>query len=196
MCVWQCLPQTAGAVRLVVDTDMTCEDTRRSIITPYVVSSPEWLVARQLEAHSRRTRLLFFRGHMPNPGDDPHLVREAAIRAFHNDSRVLVRPANSHVSAAAAAEAASGFANASYSAHDAYLEQLRTSIFCLAPRGDTSSSKRLYEALAAGCIPVLVSDGLQVCALHAHAICARSHCNRTHAIRHGRGTLAMHCAFK
>ena len=34
--------------------------------------------------------------------------------------------------------------------------------FCLAPRGDTASSKRTYEAIAAGCIPVIITDGLSL----------------------------------
>ena len=34
----------------------------------------------------------------------------------------------------------------------------RNSTFCLAPRGDTPSSRRVYDAIAAGCIPVLITD--------------------------------------
>lgn len=37
----------------------------------------------------------------------------------------------------------------------AYGENLSGSQFCLCPRGDTMSSRRLFDAVAAGCIPVL-----------------------------------------
>ena len=35
---------------------------------------------------------------------------------------------------------------------------MRRSRFCLAPRGDTASTKRFYAAILAGCIPVVVAD--------------------------------------
>jgi uncharacterized membrane protein YgcG len=44
--------------------------------------------------------------------------------------------------------------------HAAYLRQLQRSKFCLVPRGDTRSSRRLFEAIVTGCVPVLISDGL------------------------------------
>lgn len=34
------------------------------------------------------------------------------------------------------------------------------SLFCLAPRGDTPSSRRVYDAIMAGCIPVIVADDI------------------------------------
>ena len=40
----------------------------------------------------------------------------------------------------------------------ASLASLRASVFCLVPSGLTASSRRLYEALDAGCVPVVVSD--------------------------------------
>ena len=35
---------------------------------------------------------------------------------------------------------------------------MRKSVFCLVPRGDTPSSRRLFDAVSAGCIPVIISD--------------------------------------
>jgi len=35
---------------------------------------------------------------------------------------------------------------------------MRQSVFCLAPLGDSSTAKRLFNAILAGCIPVLISD--------------------------------------
>lgn len=36
------------------------------------------------------------------------------------------------------------------------------SIFCLSPAGDTPSSARLFDAIVSGCIPVIVSDELEL----------------------------------
>ena len=36
--------------------------------------------------------------------------------------------------------------------------RLRTCKFCMVPRGITPSSRRLYEAIAAKCVPVIISD--------------------------------------
>ena len=36
------------------------------------------------------------------------------------------------------------------------------SVFCLSPAGDTPSSARLFDAIVSGCIPVVVSDELEL----------------------------------
>ena len=46
--------------------------------------------------------------------------------------------------------------------HQAYLAQLSRSRFCLCLRGDTASSSRLFAVIAAGCIPVIISDWIQL----------------------------------
>ena len=40
----------------------------------------------------------------------------------------------------------------------AYLEEMRNSVFCLAPRGYAGWSVRLYESILSRCIPVIISD--------------------------------------
>ena len=40
-----------------------------------------------------------------------------------------------------------------------YAEELQQSQYCLHFRGDTTTSRRVYDAIAAGCVPVLISDG-------------------------------------
>lgn len=39
-----------------------------------------------------------------------------------------------------------------------YLDKMKSSKFCFIVRGDTSSSRRLFTAIATGCIPVIISD--------------------------------------
>ena len=43
---------------------------------------------------------------------------------------------------------------------DAVADGMRRATFCLAPRGDTGSSRRIYDAIMAGCIPILVADDI------------------------------------
>lgn len=44
----------------------------------------------------------------------------------------------------------------------AYDQRLLSSTYCLVLRGDTTSSKRLFSSIAAGCVPVIISDGLKL----------------------------------
>lgn len=43
-----------------------------------------------------------------------------------------------------------------------YTRQMQETRFCLVLRGDTTSSKRFFTAVASGCVPVVVSDGLRL----------------------------------
>lgn len=44
---------------------------------------------------------------------------------------------------------------------DAYAEMIMDSRFCLIPRGDTYTSRRLFDAVAAGCIPIIQDGGIR-----------------------------------
>ena len=46
---------------------------------------------------------------------------------------------------------------------------MRQSVFCLVPRGDTPSSRRLFDAVSAGCIPVIISDDYAPASQNAEA---------------------------
>lgn len=41
-----------------------------------------------------------------------------------------------------------------------YADGMRSSTFCWIPRGDNPTSRRIFDAIAAGCIPVVVSDDI------------------------------------
>ncbi|KAG9450050.1 hypothetical protein H6P81_010015 [Aristolochia fimbriata] len=45
---------------------------------------------------------------------------------------------------------------------EAALKGMRRSLFCLSPAGDTPSSARLFDAIVSGCIPVIVSDEIEL----------------------------------
>lgn len=141
-----CHFSTRSMIRLVVDTDL-CPSTR-FISVPYVVSHPAWLVADRLPP-TKRSLLLYFRGHLPKKYIDVHQVRSRILHAFKTQPDVDI-------------SAATSTDTASYAEHNTYLQKLLTSVFCLAPRGDTASSKRIYESIAAGCIPVIISDNLKL----------------------------------
>ena len=44
----------------------------------------------------------------------------------------------------------------------AHILYMRQAVFCPIPRGDSATSKRLYDAIMQGCIPVIVSDQLRL----------------------------------
>ena len=39
---------------------------------------------------------------------------------------------------------------------------MRRAKYCLVPRGDTPSSSRFYDAVACGCVPVVISDAFEL----------------------------------
>ena len=141
-----CVRETMSAHRLLVDADMSCAGSPRPIAVPYVVSRPKWLVAAELPKTERST-LLFFRGHLPRSSIDTKNVRRFLMQRLAGQPGVVI-------------EAATALKNASYQPHEQYLQRMLHSTFCLAPRGDTASSRRVYESIAAGCIPVIIADDL------------------------------------
>ena len=76
-----CIRDTRGALRLLVDADLSCRDSKHAIAVPYVISQPSWLVAAELpDGHAAaRSTLLFFRGHLPRPTIDTRNVRRVLL---------------------------------------------------------------------------------------------------------------------
>jgi hypothetical protein len=84
-------------------------------------------------------------------GAPSHPCREALAR-LHDGRRFVVElvPVEHHA----------GRIDATTSTFDTgYVELMRRSIFAFVPRGDSLFSYRLAEALAFGCIPIVLSDG-------------------------------------
>ena len=51
-----------------------------------------------------------------------------------------------------------------------YPDVMARSVFCFVPRGDSPTSRRLYDAMAAACVPVIVSDDWSGATLPFHEL--------------------------
>ena len=49
-----------------------------------------------------------------------------------------------------------------FSGYELVVLSVIRSVFCLSPAGDTPSSARLFDAIVSGCIPVIISDELEL----------------------------------
>ncbi|KAF3663827.1 putative TOM1-like protein 2-like isoform X1 [Capsicum annuum] len=113
----------------------------KDLILPYVANL-DLCDAKCLSA-SRRTTLLFFRGRLKrNSGGK---IRAKLVEELRGADGVSIEEGTAGEEGKAAAQSG-----------------MRKSIFCLNPAGDTPSSARLFDAIVSGCIPVIVSDELEL----------------------------------
>lgn len=121
---------------------------RRFLIAPYAATANSFLRAPSATGDS----LLFFRGTCRNGDSDSsgmHL-RHHIVAALKSASPPAVSeslPILASCTCAICPQAAN---------HNSVLEDLARARFCLVIAGDTASSRRLSEIMAAGCIPVFV----------------------------------------
>lgn len=89
--------------------------------------------------------------------DDEYVMRNRSI-PFYFAGRMRDRPERANLAVITDIYPASLIGVSAWDWKDnpnVYGENLSSSQFCLCPRGDTMSSRRLFDAVAAGCIPVL-----------------------------------------
>ncbi|CAI5512449.1 unnamed protein product [Closterium sp. Naga37s-1] len=134
--------------KLAVDLDMyppMDADPLIDVVVPYAALVPAY--ADDPGSWQQRPTLLYFRGNKWRAG---HAEGQAVRRAL---AEVLVGQRGVVFEAALASDednimgAAGG---------------LRRAKYCLSPEGDTSSSCRLYDSILSGCIPVVVSDSIEL----------------------------------
>eukprot|EP00262_Sarcandra_glabra_P009978 TRINITY_DN24820_c0_g1_i1.p1 TRINITY_DN24820_c0_g1~~TRINITY_DN24820_c0_g1_i1.p1 ORF type:complete len:263 (-),score=43.68 TRINITY_DN24820_c0_g1_i1:154-876(-) len=115
----------------------------KDLILPYV-PNVEVCDAKCLSgSESQRNTLLFFRGRLKrNAGGK---IRAKLVAELHGAEGVVIEEGTAGESGREAAQIG-----------------MRKSIFCLNPAGDTPSSARLFDAIVSGCIPVIVSDELEL----------------------------------
>ncbi|XP_030534163.1 probable arabinosyltransferase ARAD1 isoform X2 [Rhodamnia argentea] len=95
------------------------------------------------DSQSKRTTLLFFRGRLKrNAGGK---IRAKLVAELSGAEGVVIQEGSAGDAGKTAAQ-----------------RGMRRSIFCLSPAGDTPSSARLFDAIVSGCIPVIVSDELEL----------------------------------
>ncbi|KAI4388034.1 hypothetical protein MLD38_000410 [Melastoma candidum] len=115
----------------------------KDLILPYVPNVDLCDAECMRESQSKRTTLLFFRGRLKrNAGGK---IRAKLVTELTEAKGVVIEEGTAGDSGKAAAQ-----------------KGMRMSIFCLNPAGDTPSSARLFDAIVSGCIPVIVSDELEL----------------------------------
>lgn len=156
--MWHVRAEIAPAILLVVDfggwyqldskssngssPDMI-QHTQVSILKDVIVPYTHLLPRLHLSEDHRRQTLLYFKGakHRHRGG----IVREKLWDSLVNEPGIVMEE---------------GFPNAT--GREQSIRGMRTSEFCLHPAGDTPTSCRLFDAIQSLCIPVIVSDNVEL----------------------------------
>lgn len=156
--MWHFKAEIAPAILLVVDfggwykidskesgdnsSDMI-HHTQVSLLKDVIVPYTHLLPTLNLAENQKRNTLLYFKGakHRHRGG----LVREKLWDLLINEPGVIMEE---------------GFPNAT--GKEQSIQGMRSSEFCLHPAGDTPTSCRLFDAVQSLCIPVIVSDNIEL----------------------------------
>ena len=132
--IFLCLEYSVGFVQ-----EYPVCSTQKNIVVPYPTTDPELFNGKLTSAKVERKYLLYYAGGMHG---DCVEVRRAMKILMQNSTRLsgVIPPVRSNQ-----AEREHGFLAAT---------------FCPIPIGDSPSSKRMYDVLNFGCIPVVLSDDL------------------------------------
>uniref|UniRef100_A0A0A9DIC5 Exostosin GT47 domain-containing protein n=1 Tax=Arundo donax TaxID=35708 RepID=A0A0A9DIC5_ARUDO len=156
--MWHVRAEIAPAILLVVDfggwykldsksasrnSSHMIQHTQVSLLKDVIVPYTHLLPTLHLSENKDRPTLLYFKGarHRHRGG----LVREKLWDLLGNEPDIVMEE---------------GFPNAT--GREQSIKGMRTSEFCLHPAGDTPTSCRLFDAIANLCIPVIVSDEVEL----------------------------------
>lgn len=116
---------------------------RKDVVAPYVHVVDSFVDDDLSDPFGSRTTLLFFRGRTVRKDEGIVRAKLAKILAGYDD----VHYEQSFASQESIKASSQG---------------MRTSKFCLNPAGDTPSSCRLFDAIVSHCVPVIVSDQIEL----------------------------------
>lgn len=139
---WAAVPRLKEAIFIVAEGDREADYFRygHDIVVPgWVTNVPDVASAQP----GSKSILGFFRGGMDAALKDAEGHRRFKPNVLRRDLRARLQ----HEADFVFAEKASTYAS-----------ELRRSIFCIIPRGNTPWTKRFFDAVLAGCIPVVLSD--------------------------------------
>ncbi|QCD88870.1 glucuronyl/N-acetylglucosaminyl transferase EXT2 [Vigna unguiculata] len=115
----------------------------KDLILPYVPNLDLCDAKCLAEINPKRNMLLFFRGRLKrNAGGK---IRSKLVAELSGADGVSIEEGTAGEGGKEAAQIG-----------------MRKSLFCLSPAGDTPSSARLFDAIVSGCIPVIISDELEL----------------------------------
>ncbi|XP_068665842.1 probable arabinosyltransferase ARAD1 [Aristolochia californica] len=115
----------------------------KDVILPYVPNVEVCDSKCLSESQSQRKTFLFFRGRLKrNAGGK---IRGKLVAVLQGVEGVVMVEGTAGEGGKEAAQ-----------------NGMRRSLFCLTPAGDTPSSARLFDAIVSGCIPVIISDEVEL----------------------------------
>ncbi|KAI3452599.1 hypothetical protein Pfo_009263 [Paulownia fortunei] len=115
----------------------------KDIVAPYPHMVESYANEDHEDPYESRETLLFFRGRTKRK--DEGKIRTQLHKMLNGTKDVIYEEAY-----------------ASEEGFKASAEQMRSSKFCLHPAGDTPSSCRLFDAIVSHCVPVIVSDRIEL----------------------------------
>lgn len=137
--------QVNASIFIVADFGRIMNISRLSkdVVAPYPHMIESYISEDHEDPFEARKTLLFFRGRTKRK--DEGKIRAQLHKMLTGMKDVIYEEGS-----------------ASEEGFKASAEQMRSSKFCLHPAGDTPSSCRLFDAIVSHCIPVIVSDRLEL----------------------------------
>lgn len=135
-----------ASIQIVVDFGRyprTMSNLSKDVVAPYVHVVDSFTDDELSDPYESRTTLLFFRGRTFRKDEGIVRVKLAKVLAGYDDVRYERSVATGENIKASSLG-------------------MRSSKFCLHPAGDTPSSCRLFDAIVSHCVPVIVSDQIEL----------------------------------
>ncbi|XP_042063708.1 probable arabinosyltransferase ARAD1 [Salvia splendens] len=122
---------------------MNISTLTKDVVAPYPHMVESYSSEDRQDPYNSRETLLFFRGRTHRK--DEGIIRAQLYKALNGTKDVIYEEAH-----------------ASEEGFKASADHMRSSKFCLHPAGDTPSSCRLFDAIVSHCVPVIVSDRIEL----------------------------------